>query len=127
VGEPAAVDALVIVDQSEVEFIRPGQSVEIKLNEYRAQTLAGQITQVAQIDLEKVPLVLSHKTGGELPTVTDKAGRERPIRVAYQARVPLSQAEFPILSGFHGRAKVEVGSETLGRRVVRYVRQTFLF
>jgi putative peptide zinc metalloprotease protein len=127
VGDPAAMDALIIVDQSDVEFIRPGQPVEIKLNEYRAQSLNGRISQVAQIDLENVPLVLSHKTGGELSTLTDQAGQERPLRVAYQARVPLLETDLPILPGFHGRAKVDVGSEPLGRRLVRFVRQTFLF
>jgi putative peptide zinc metalloprotease protein len=127
VGEPGAMDALLIIDQSDIEFVRPGQSAAVKLNEYRSRTLAGTIAQVAQIDLDKVPLVLSHKLGGELSTVTDKSGRERPLRVAYQARVPLPAAEFPLLPGFHGRAKIDVGSEPLGRRLMRLVRQTFLF
>jgi putative peptide zinc metalloprotease protein len=127
VGNTSAMDALLIVDQNDIEFVRSGQAVEIMLNEYRRQTLVGQVKQIAQIDLEKVPLVLSHKSGGELSTVTDESGRERPIRVAYQARVPLPDTELSLLAGFHGRAKVDVGSEPLGRRIVRLFRQTFLF
>jgi len=127
VAEPDKMDALLIVNQSEIEFVRPLQEVEIRLNEYRAETLVGKIAQVAQIDLETVPLVLSHKSGGELSTVTDKSGAERPMHVAYQARVPIPETTFPLLSGFHGRAKIDVGSEPLGRRILRFLRQTFLF
>jgi putative peptide zinc metalloprotease protein len=127
VGDPSAVDALLIVDQNDIEFVRPGQAVEIMLNEYRRQTTVGKVAQIAQIDLEKVPLVLSHKSGGEVSTVSDESGGERPIRIAYQARVPLPDTELSLLPGFSGRAKIDVGREPLGRRIMRLFRQTFLF
>jgi putative peptide zinc metalloprotease protein len=127
VAKSGKMDALLIVDQGEIEFVRPGLPVDLKLHQYRNQTFHGEVTKVAQIDVDKVPPALSHKTGGELSTITDESGAERPIGAAYQVRVPLPQLNVQLLNGFQGRAKINVGSEPLGRRLIRLIRKTFLF
>ena len=75
----ARSDALLIVDQNDVEFVQPGQKVSIKLDELRTRTFKAQITQVSAIDLDQVPAGFAQGSW-ELSSLTDKSGRERPIR-----------------------------------------------
>lgn len=127
VGNPTAMQAVLVIDQSEVEFVRPGQEVDLKLDELPLETFQGTIEEVASLDLAISPRSLSNKSGGELATETDASGVERPQSTSYQARVPLDDTDHIFRIGLKGRAKIHVGSLTLGQRLVRWAKQTFHF
>jgi putative peptide zinc metalloprotease protein len=128
IGDPARYDAMVVFDQADIEWVRSGQRVRVKLDELPHTTLDGAIEEVSRSDLRVTPKPLSNKSGGELATRTDAAGVERPMSVSYQARVPLDGADAEDLRrGLRGRAKIDVGWSSLGSRAWRSFCQTFYF
>ncbi len=110
-----------MIDQSQIEFVRAGQQVEIKFDEYPSDTWNGHIDEVARIGLEIAPRELSNKAGGELSTETDQAGKERPSSASYQARVALGNDHQRLISGFRGRAKIDVGTHTAWQWFTRFL------
>jgi putative peptide zinc metalloprotease protein len=143
IGDPAKFEAVLVIDQTDVEFIRAGQTVEIKLDGLPHETLRDwsgggldaaegrrplTIREVAQSDLKIAPQRLSTKAQGELPTETDPTtGIERPRSTVYQASVPLDAPEGVLRTGLRGQAKIHAGWMPLGKRLWRLVSHTFNF
>jgi hypothetical protein len=127
IGDPRAMEAQLIIDQDDIEFIQEGQSVDIKLDELPADVLSGTIDRISPVDLQEPPKNLSNKAGGELATKTDAAGVERPLSPSYQVRIPLDDEEGMLRIGLRGRAKVYATSRTLAQRLWRFVSRTFNF
>ncbi len=134
VGDPAKYEAILVIDQGDIEFIREvsegelGQDVEIKLDELPHDVLLGRIDLVARVDLKISSNRLSTKSGGELATTTDPTtGAERPMSTSYQARVPLDDVDPPLCLGLRGQAKIHTAPQTLWQRIWRLLVHTFNF
>ena len=137
VGDPTRMEAVLVIDQADIEFVREGQQVEIKLESQPGETLTHNlvegrkvkltIAEVAKSDLQVSSIRLSDKAGGELATKTDASGQERPVEASYQARVPLDAPAGRLIPGLRGRAKIKVGTLPLGSRIYRWVSQTINF
>jgi len=127
VGDPEKMEAMLVIDQADIDFVRPGQEVEIKLDGLPHDILQGQIAEIAPDALEISPRRLSTKSGGELATKTDPAGVERPMSTSYQARVYLDDPDGLLGLGLRGRAKIHADWQTLGRRLWRLATRTFNF
>jgi putative peptide zinc metalloprotease protein len=125
IGDPARLEALVVIDQAEVEFVVPGQAVEVRLDQNPGAGLLGTIAEIAEIDLTAIPPeLISHEL---LATRTDDSGRSRPMSTSYQARVSFSSTGVGALPGETGRARIEVPRRSLGTRLLRVLRSTFEF
>ncbi len=86
VGDPRQLEAVLVIDQADLEFVHPGDRVELKLDELRDQNLTGTITSISQTELRAAPPGLSTKAGGELATQTDESGLDaRKARVTRPA------------------------------------------
>jgi putative peptide zinc metalloprotease protein len=127
VGDPERYDALVVIDQSDVQQVRLGQEVEIKLDEFPERVFRGRIEEIARMDLKISPRHLSNKSGGELSTKTDASGVERPMAVSYQVRVPIDAPAGVLRSGFRGRAKIFTPWQPAAAQAWRWFCQTFHF
>lgn len=132
IGDPARMEAILVLDQADVPFVRKGQWTEIKLDELPHETLEGYLAELpSQENLKAVSRRLSAKSAGELATKTDeKSGVEKPLSTSYQTRVPLDNPSDLLLLGLRGRAKVHMDFElwqTLGQRAWRLATQTFNF
>ncbi len=127
VGNAGELEAVLVIEQGQIEFVREGQPVEILLDELPHDILRGTIAEIASLDLKTTPLALSNKAGGELSTFTDELGMERPQEVAYQARVRLSDESGMLRPGLRGKAKIHTGTRTLAWRAQRYLSETFRF
>ncbi|MBX9792139.1 MAG: biotin/lipoyl-binding protein [Pirellulales bacterium] len=139
VGDPAKMQAILVIDQSDVEFVVEGHSrvqaknpdrglkVDLVLDSRPGKKLRGQIVEIANEELKVSPKNLSNKSGGELATKTDDTGIERPMNTSYQARVPLSDSEAMLLIGLKGKAKIHAGYRTLAQQAWRLFAQTFNF
>ncbi|HEX3655274.1 MAG TPA: site-2 protease family protein [Pirellulales bacterium] len=128
IGNPREMEALVVIDQADIEVVRPEETVDIKLDELPGQTLRSQIQEISHESLAVSPRHLSNKAGGELATKTDPTGVERPLSTSYQAKVfPLDDSQGVLRIGLRGRAKIYVRWESLGRRLSRWFSQTFHF
>ena len=127
VGDRNQFEAVMVVDQGEVEFVKPGQTVDLKLDAFPSQTFSGTVEQLAETHIETGSERLSVKAGGAVPTKTDEAGRETPISTSYEALVTLDDPDGVFTPGMRGTARIKVGSRTVGQWLLRLLWQTFNF
>jgi putative peptide zinc metalloprotease protein len=133
VGDPQRHDAVLLVDQRSVEFVRPGQSVRLQLRSSPGKLLRGQVVEVASSKAENVPreLVVTHLAAARA------SGMDAvPVEVSYEVRVQvieprsqvdrLSQAAHALVTLYSpGRARIECGWLSLASRLWRLLRHTF--
>jgi len=127
IGNPHDLEAVLVIDQADIEFVRPGQEVQIKLDAYPAATLRSEIEDIARVELQATPPSLSSQAGGELATRTDPAGMQRPLSTSYQARAALPEVDEPLQPGLRGRGKIAAQPRSLGWRLGRFLARTFHF
>ncbi len=127
IGDPAHIEAILAIDQSEIEFVYPGQSVEFFVSQLPGRKLRAQLDQVSRLDMKFAPPSLSSKTGGDVITQTDPSGQERPLNTTYQANAPLESEAGNVLIGATGRARIHAGYQTVAARLWRYLCKTFDF
>lgn len=127
VGDPHKLEAILVVDQADIPFVKLDQKVEIKLDQLPHDVFLGQITQISPDVLKVSSKRLSTKGGGELSTKTDESGVERPMNPSYQVRVPIDDPGGLMRLGLRGRAKIYADWQSLGQRFWRFVTRTFNF
>jgi putative peptide zinc metalloprotease protein len=121
------LEAVMLVDQSEVEFLALGEEVDLKLDAFPWDTFRGTVEEIAETSAEVSSERLSAKAGGPLPTRTDASGRELPISTTYEVSMSLADHEGLLTPGMRGTARVKVGSRTVGGWLLRLLWQTFNF
>jgi len=119
--------ATLLVDQTDRNDVFVGQAVELKFDHLPDRTYHGIVEQISGRHLDFVPELLSNKLGGELPTVTDKQGRERLTGAAYQTTVLVEEDTELLRTGMRGRARFLIEKRTAGEWIWRYLRETFHF
>ncbi|MFM2093028.1 MAG: putative peptide zinc metalloprotease protein YydH, partial [Planctomycetota bacterium] len=128
VGDPNQMEAILVIDQSQIDLVRIGDSVSVKLDAYPGKTLVSKVEQISNDALDISPISLSVQAGGEIDTRTDSSGMQRPISTHYQARTGTIVADgLDIQMGFRGRGKIATEWQSLWFRVYRYVSKTFHF
>jgi putative peptide zinc metalloprotease protein len=130
VGDPKRLEAVLVVDQSKINFIQKDQIVKIKLEETPGITLSSTIRQTVDIEhhrMESVPIQLSTKGGGAVPTTSEQGGLEVPQAPSFRVRVDLDNTDDIIKVGMTGKAKVRVVPQTIGQRFIRLVMDIFNF
>ncbi|HUT11174.1 MAG TPA: biotin/lipoyl-binding protein [Thermoguttaceae bacterium] len=136
IGDPRYLEATLVIDQTDIEFVRENLPVEIKLDELPHDVLSKygdtdedlKIDEIANVNMKYAPPSLSTRTGGELATTTDpKTGAQRPQSTSFQARVWLEDAHGELRVGFRGRAKIHADPQPLGKRLWRLIQHTFNF
>jgi putative peptide zinc metalloprotease protein len=127
VGEPQHFEAVMIVDQTEVEFVELGQKVDLKLNAFPFETFTGTVDEIAETHVEVGSERLSVKAGGSIPTTTDEMGREVPISTSYEVLMQVDDPDNVLTPGMRGTARIVVGTRTVGQWLWRLFWQTFNF
>ena len=127
VGDPQHMEAVLVVDQADIDMVKEGHEVDIKIDSARLSTLNGFIRQISNMDMKVTPEHLSTQSGGMLDTEMDSSGRMRPMSTSYQARVPLENVDLSLRAGYRGHAKIYVGWKSLGWRFYRFLARTFRF
>ncbi|OHB83409.1 MAG: hypothetical protein A2V98_06430 [Planctomycetes bacterium RBG_16_64_12] len=125
IGDPARLEAFLVLDQADRKFVRKGQRVRMQLDELPGRILGGTIAEIASTDLKVAPRELA--TGRELPIRVDEEGVPRPVKTSYQARVTLDDHNHDLLTGTRGRAKILVDAQPLFWRLYRFLGRTFRF
>jgi len=126
IGDPRLWDAILVVDQDDIEFVREGLPVSIKLDEIPYKTFHSKIDEIGP-ELKVTPRQLSSKSGGELMSKSDATGRETPMNTSYQARASLDDPDGHLIQGLRGTAKISAQWQPIGKRVWRYLVRTFNF
>ena len=125
VGNPDALEAILIVDQADIEFVQIGQRVRLQLEMFPGEVFGGTIVELAEINVASVPPILV--AAGDVASRIDDRGRQHLLNTSYQARVKLEHQSRTLMLRARGRAKIHVGAQPLGRRLYRFLRQTFHF
>ena len=99
IGDPKRMDAALVVEQGEMDFVRPEQKVDIKLESLPNDKFESAITEISYEKLLYASKQLSNKAKGEVETTTDETGGERPINTLYQAQALLIDDEGVIRPG----------------------------
>jgi putative peptide zinc metalloprotease protein len=129
VGDPREMEAILYIDQDDIEFVRPGQHLAIKLDEIPYETFPSEIAEIGE-ELKFTPRQLSSKSGGELMSKSDEHGTERPINTTFQARCELHlkpEDAGKLVQGLRGTAKIHAEWQPIGKRFWRYLVRTFNF
>jgi len=125
VGDPARLEAVLVIDQADINLVRPGQLVRIKLAQLPGVVLAGTLTEVARRDLKVAPRELAAQ--GSLPVHFDRAGVPHPATVCYEARVALTDNPPDLIVAACGQAKILADPQSLGARLYHRLWQVFRF
>jgi len=127
VGKPNQMEAVIIIDQSDIDLVKEGDEVEMMLDSAKLNSVTGKIARIAQSEMKESPENLASQAGGGLNTAQDASGKVRPISTSYQASVPLDQKHVPFRSSYRGVAKVHLEWRSLGWRFYRFCVKTFNF
>ncbi len=130
IGDPKSMESRLVIDQNDVEFVAPGQKVEIMLDQTADYVYTNcEIESVSTEDRKDSPIHLSSLHGGSLPTKMDPSGTARPLSPIFEAVVPLPENDPNNLLriGLVGRAKITTAPRTLFSRLYRYAAHTFNF
>ncbi len=126
VGDPHRLEAVALVEEGSIAFLRPGQTVHLKLEQTAGSTLDGRVEAIATDPLTIAPPEFVR--GTQLAMRRGDDGVLRPTETTYEVKVRLDGIDGSRLRirGI-GLAQVEVGSERLFDRFYRFLRRTFRF
>jgi putative peptide zinc metalloprotease protein len=127
VAEPGKLEAILAVDQVELDFVRAEQAVDLLLVSLPGQRLLGHVSHVSEQNMEATSSRLAARGGGQLATRRDQAGIERPLATVYQASVPFDDPAGQIVVGATGIARIHAGYQPLWQRLWRAACRTFHF
>jgi len=125
IGHPQQLEAVLAIDQGDLEFVQSGQSVELLLEPLPGRRFRSELEQLSQTDMKVAPTSLSSKAGGRIVTRTAADGQEQPYRTTYQGSAPIDDPAGMLYVGATGQARIHTGYQTLARRAWRYLLQTF--
>ena len=125
IGDPRKLEALVVIDQSDMEFVEVGQRVRLLLDQMPEEVVWGTIREIGESPLEVTPPELLAE--GRVPSVPDERQLPRPVNASFQARVELDHHDRILVLRSTGQAKIQVERQSLGRRLMRYLGETFHF
>jgi putative peptide zinc metalloprotease protein len=125
IGDARLWNAVIAVDQRDVEWVHAGQRVDLLLTQQPGQRIASEIASVAKRDMKYAAASLSHHAGGELLTQADAQGRERPLSATYEALTRFESTPALLATGGGGIARVHAGQLSLAARVLRAAQHVF--
>jgi hypothetical protein len=123
VGEPNRLTAVLLVDDVDVERLRPGQRAQLRIDQLPGQVIPGEVVEVARREVPNDPTA-----GGQADLAALSAGLVPPggrSAAYYPVRVRFAPPQQPLVIGGRGQAKVAAERITLARSIVRFLGRTF--
>jgi hypothetical protein len=127
VGDPRKFDVILSIDQSDIEFVKPGQAVSVILDAYPTERRTTRLASISRLDMEGSPASVSPKAEDDLLTLADSNSHEQPRGATYQASAHLDDPAGHLFNGATGKARIRVGHQTIAQRAWRLACQTFKF
>jgi len=116
VGNPCRFEAVIDIDQSDIDFVAPQQRVEFQFAALPGETFPSRIEQIAKIEREETDA-----------KKTPSSDFSKALATKYQASAVIDDRAGLLVAGATGTARIRAGHRTLGQRIWRYVAQTFRF
>ncbi|WP_310821293.1 HlyD family secretion protein [Stratiformator vulcanicus] len=114
VGESRKIEAVLLIDQTEIDRVRVGQNVRIRFTALSSRTWTSIIDSVGTDRVEVAPPEVALRTGGVLATERNRSGIEQPVDTIYEVRALIETSADGVPPGLHGYARILVGWEPLG-------------
>ena len=127
VGDPDQWDAVLILNQRDLDWVHGGEEVRLMLEESPYYVFISKIQRIATDEMEAVSPQLASTSGGPVPAQADPDGVVRPMDTSYQADVPLNNHLEMMRNGLIGQARIKTAPRTLANRLYRYLSRTFSF
>lgn len=132
IGDPKKLEAHLLIDQSDVELIRPLQDKKarawVKIYGASRRTYVSSVEEVAKRNQEEIPPELSNLAGGEIAASPDQqTGGAKPLSAVFEAVIPIDNSDLHLQPGQRGFAKIDGGTATLGWWLYRLILKTFRF
>ena len=121
------LEAILVVDQNDIEFVSRGQEVELFIDTVPWKTIDAVVGSISTTKLKSLPKSLSSRFGGDVIVSQNSRGEEAPQSASFQVSVPFDDQQRIVLDGCTGHAKIRSGTRTVGNRIWRLVQQTFRF
>ncbi len=121
------MEAVLAIDQADIEFIQQNQDVEMLIHQLPGETYHSATAGISQSKMKQVPKSLSSRFGGDIVASVDPDGNDVPQSTKYLVKVPLNNPDRIVVPGSTGVAKIRTGSQTVGRRIWRLISRTFQF
>lgn len=128
IGDPRKLEAHLILDQGDINLIKPGNPAWLKVYGRAEFTYKCQVAEISKRSREEVPTELSNMAQGEVASKPDpKTGVARPLTAVYEVIILIDNADLKLEPGLRGTAKIEGGSYTLAWWLVRWWNKLFNF
>ena len=123
VGDAARFEAVLHVEQNDIELVAIGQPVRVVLDHQPSEVWQGHVVEIGKVDLKVMPRELA--AARDLPALSDPQGAAHPLNTWYQVRVQFDEDPPNLLARMHGQAKITVASQSIAAQCARFVRQAF--
>jgi putative peptide zinc metalloprotease protein len=123
IGDPANLEGILFVHESNIERVVPGAPVAIVLDQVWGRSLRGRVLEISPNRVDSLPAPLAGD--GLLPVREGDRGTWRPVQATYAVRVQLREPPGWISHRARGRARITVGYESLSRQLMHLLARTF--
>jgi putative peptide zinc metalloprotease protein len=140
VGDPRRLSAVLLVNDTDVKRLQPGQTARLRIEQLPGQIIDGKIVEVSRHDVRESDDVdaaranLAPLMAGMIPPGQSGAIYEARVELSLEPGAGSRQSErisslpapsSTLIIGGRGEAKVLTERITLARRLMRYLAQTF--
>lgn len=123
IGDTRQHEALVLIEQSDVELVKVGQQAWLATATYPGQYLQGTVEEVSPARVEELPEEL--RRTGAIPGWTDKTDGKSAPSAWFEARIRLVEDAQPLTAGATATARIVVRPQSTLARVARFLSKTF--
>jgi putative peptide zinc metalloprotease protein len=128
IGDPRKLEVHLILDQGDVNLIKPDNPAWIKVYGRAEITYKCRVGEISKRSREEVPTELSNMAQGEVASKPDpKTGNARPLTAVYEVIIPIDNSDLKLEPGLRGTVKVEGGTYTLAWWLMRWWNKMFNF
>lgn len=123
VGDGRRREAVLVVDQRDIEFVRTGASVRCQFDATGTRLWHGRVTEsTAMLDADAPPEVAA---AGQLALEATPDGARRPAAGHFLVRVAIEDDASHLPVGAIGQGRIDAGGQSLLARGLRFLSETF--
>lgn len=126
IGETSRLSANLFVDQSDIEFVAPGQPAALVMASAPGKRIWTKIDRVARVE-QTAPGEEGADSASSASGGPQRSSQPPPQLTVFQASAPVDDPAGVLVLGGTGHAKIRVGSRTVGQRLWRTLCAVFEF
>ncbi len=127
IGDPQMLELIIFIGQEDIHWVRNGAQVEAYFASLPLQSVSTELAELSRAESGSGPLILATSHGGRVVMQSTPQGLGKTVGAIYQARAPIDNSDLRIRPGVRCRVRIQTEAQTLGQRLLRWVRSTFRF